>query len=192
MDPVSLSCLGIPPQGSRACRCLLKGCEQWFQPTHPRCHYCSESCRKAARRWRRWRAQQKYRASPKGRELRQQQARRYRERCQNCPPPVSSASTSSASTPTACAAASALGNGAVCEGKRLREKIDGIPLCPCDRPGCYVLYAAGSAYNLRRFCSVLCRKALRCVLQREARWRQRRCRGLKRPGRRPQRRARGP
>jgi hypothetical protein len=187
MDPVPLSCLCIPPQGSRACRCLLKGCEQWFQPTHPRCRYCSVSCRSAARRWGRWRAQQKYRASPQGRELRQQQARRYRKRCRNCPSPVPSTSVA-----TAGAAASALGNGAAREGKRLREKSEGMPLCPCDRPGCYVLFPSGSAYNPRRFCSPLCRKALRCVVQREARWRQRRCRGLKRPGRRPRRQARGP
>jgi hypothetical protein len=186
MEPVSFSVLSSRPQGSRRRRCLLKGCEQWFQPTHPRCCYCSDACRKAARCWRRWRAQQKYRASPQGRKHRQQQACRYRERCQNRPPVVSTSAT------TVCAAASALGNGAVREGKRLREKSAGIPLCPCDRPGCYVLFAAGFVYNPRRFCSPQCRKALRCVLQREARWRQRRRRGLKPCGRRPRWRARGP
>lgn len=187
MDPVSFSVLSSRPQRSRRRRCLLKGCEQWFQPTHPRCCYCSDACRKAARCWRHWHAQQKYRASRQGRDHRQQQARRYRERCRKRPPPGVSTSAT-----TVCAAAAAVGNGAAREGKRLREKSAGIPLCPCDRPGCYVLFAAGSAYNPRRFCSPRCRKALRCVRQREARWRQRRCRGLKRPGRRARRRTRGP
>jgi hypothetical protein len=187
MDPVSLSGLSIRPQRSRRRRCLLKGCGQWFQPTHPQCRYCSVACREAARRWRRWRAQQTYRASPKGRDHRQQQARRYRQHCESRPPSVSSPSATEAS-----AAAGPSSNGAACEGKRPVEKTEKLPLCACKRPGCYALFAAGSAYNPRRFCSPLCRKALRCVRQREARWRRRRQRGLKRPGRRPRWRARSP
>jgi hypothetical protein len=66
------------------------------------------------------------------------------------------------------------------------------PLCPCDRPGCYVLFPIGAACQVRRFCCALCRKALRCVLEREARWRRRRRRGLRRPGRRSRARVRGP
>jgi len=40
MDPVPLSCLGSQRPRSRSRRCLLKGCEQWFQPTHPQGRYC--------------------------------------------------------------------------------------------------------------------------------------------------------
>jgi hypothetical protein len=62
-------------------RCLLKGCERRFQPRQARQRYCSADCRKAARRWSRWKAQQKYRdtAAP-GKEKRNGQNRRYRER----------------------------------------------------------------------------------------------------------------
>jgi hypothetical protein len=48
---------------------------------------------------------------------------------------------------------------------------------PCDRPGCYCLFVPGKCAPAQRFCSVSCRRALRRVLDREARWRQRRRRG---------------
>ncbi len=187
MAPMSLS--GHCHRPHRCCRrrCLLKGCGQWFQPTHPQCRYCSAACREAARRWRRWHAQQKYRSSHNGQEHRQQQARRYRQRCRNRPPPVSVRSA-----PAASAAASLPCNGRPCEGKRAAAKSKEVVRRPCDRPGCYVLFPVGAAYSRRRFCCVLCRKALRCVLEREARWRQRRRRGLQQAGRRPRARARGP
>jgi hypothetical protein len=41
---------------------------------------------------------------------------------------------------------------------------------PCRRPGCYELFAAQARSPLKKFCSMLCRRALRRVLQREARW----------------------
>jgi len=186
MAPMSLSGQCPRPHRCGRRRCLLKGCGQWFQPTHPQCRYCSATCREAARCWRRWHAQQKYRSSHKGREHRQQQARRYRERCRSRLPPVAAPSGASS------AAAAPPSNGTSREGKRPAEKSEEVPLSPCDRPGCYVLFAVGAAYQRRRFCCVLCRKALRCVLQREARWRQRRRRGLQRAGRRPRPRARGP
>jgi hypothetical protein len=189
MGPLSLSGTRTPPQGPRwrrLRRCLLKDCERWFRPVRPQCRYCSEKCRQAARRWRRWRAQQKYRASRNGRAHRQQQARRYRRRCQ-------ARSCSCQCAPgAAMAAPPADSSAAACEGKRLLEKGEKVSLGACDRPGCYVLFPAGSAYNPRRFCCVLCRRALRCVLEREARWRRRRRRGLQRPGRRPRPRVRGP
>jgi hypothetical protein len=187
MAPMSLSGQSRQPHRRWRRRCLLKGCGQWFQPTHPQCRYCSAGCREAARRWRRWHAQQKYRSSRNGRAQRQQQARRYRQRCHNRPRP-----DAAPSAPAGSAAAAPSSNGIACEGKRPAEKSAEVPLCPCDRPGCYVLFAIGGAYNRRRFCCVLCRKALRCVLEREARWRQRRRRGLQPAGRRPRPRARGP
>jgi hypothetical protein len=61
-------------------RCLLKGCEQGFHPRQPRQRYCSERCREAARKWSRWKAQQRYRATTTGKQKRNGQSRRYRER----------------------------------------------------------------------------------------------------------------
>lgn len=67
-------------RGPRARLCLLKGCEQRFHPQQPRQRYCSERCRKVARRWSGWKAQQRYRETAAGREKRNGQSRRYRER----------------------------------------------------------------------------------------------------------------
>jgi hypothetical protein len=184
MAPMSLSGRGRQSHRCRRRRCLLKGCGQWFQPTHPQCRYCSAACRKAARTWRRWHAQHKYRCTVNGRQHRQQQTRRYRQRCRDRFASLRAAASNAARTAESSATA--------CEGKRPAEKTQKVPLCPCDRPGCYVLFVASAAHQWRRFCCVLCRKALRCVLQREARWRQRRRRGLQPVGRRRRPRPRAP
>ena len=63
--------------------CLLKGCEQRFRPRQPRQRYCSAGCREAAREWSRWKAQDRYRATPAGKRKRNGQSRRYRERVRN-------------------------------------------------------------------------------------------------------------
>jgi len=60
--------------------CLLKGCEERFAPRQARQRYCSEECRKAAREWSRWKAQERYRATKAGKQQRNGQSRRYRER----------------------------------------------------------------------------------------------------------------
>lgn len=60
--------------------CLLKGCDQRFRPVEARQRYCSQQCRQAARQWSRWKAQQSYRATAAGKEKRNGQSRRYRER----------------------------------------------------------------------------------------------------------------
>jgi hypothetical protein len=60
--------------------CLLKGCEQPFHPRQARQRYCSEGCRAEARKWSRWKAQQKYRRTAGGKQKRNGQSRRYRER----------------------------------------------------------------------------------------------------------------
>jgi hypothetical protein len=60
--------------------CLLKGCGQVFRPHQPLARYCSEACREQARRWRQWKALRRYRQSPNGKQKRQAQSRRYRER----------------------------------------------------------------------------------------------------------------
>jgi hypothetical protein len=64
----------------RTRRCLVKGCEQRFRPRGARERYCSEACRQAAREWSRRKAQQSYRATAAGKEKRNGQSRRYRER----------------------------------------------------------------------------------------------------------------
>jgi hypothetical protein len=69
-----------PRRRARARRCLLKGCNRVYRPDHPLQRYCSEVCRREARKWRRWKAQQKYRATARGRAKRNGQCRRRRKR----------------------------------------------------------------------------------------------------------------
>ena len=66
--------------------CLLKGCEQRFHPRQARQRYCSERCRKAARKWSRWKAQERYRETAAGQQKRNGQSRRYRERVKSRKP----------------------------------------------------------------------------------------------------------
>jgi hypothetical protein len=75
----------------RSRRCLLKGCEQRFRPRRGRQRYCSEECRKAARAWSRWKAQESYRATVTGKQKRNGQSRRYRERVRSRKPPAGEA-----------------------------------------------------------------------------------------------------
>jgi hypothetical protein len=75
------------PRRPRLRRCLLKGCEQRFHPRQPRQRYCSEGCRQAARKWSRWKAQQRYRKTRAGKEKRNGQSRLYRERVRSQKPP---------------------------------------------------------------------------------------------------------
>jgi len=67
-------------------RCLLKGCEQRFPPQHARQRYCSAECRKEARKWALWKAQQRYRETAAGQEKRNGQSVRYRERVKSRKP----------------------------------------------------------------------------------------------------------
>src|SRR5438132_6775498 len=60
--------------------CLLKGCEQRFHPRQAGQRYCREDCRKAARKWSRWKAQQRYRETVAGKAKRNEQSRCYRQR----------------------------------------------------------------------------------------------------------------
>jgi hypothetical protein len=75
------------PCRPRKRRCLLKGCEQRFRPGQPRQRYCSKQCREAARKWSRWKDQQRYRKTAAGRQKRNGQGRRYRERVKSRKPP---------------------------------------------------------------------------------------------------------
>ena len=64
-------------------QCLLKGCQQRFRPRHPQQRYCSTSCRQAARKWSHWKSRARRRAAAAGKEKRNGQSRRYRERVRN-------------------------------------------------------------------------------------------------------------
>jgi hypothetical protein len=146
--------------GPRRRRCLLKGCERWFEPRCPQARYCSPACQEAARRWRSWRAGQTWRQTEDGRQCRCRQSCRYRQRVRE--------------RRKAEEAATELSVQAEREGQRPAETLE---KSPCARPGCYELFIPTRRSPHQRFCSCLCRQALRRVLQREARWGRRRKRG---------------
>jgi hypothetical protein len=151
-----------------ACRggwrcCLLKGCGCRFKPTCARSQYCSPACQVAARRWQQWKAQRRYRSSDKGRAVRREQSRRRRARQRE--------QRQMAANPP-----QAAGNHAA---ERTREGHQAHRLgkkCSCDRPGCYEGFDRSSRSPWQRFCSGLCRAALRLVRLRQRRW-QDVCRG---------------
>jgi hypothetical protein len=175
LGPPSFQHLSSPRQGAsrpyRARRCLLKGCERWFTPTYAQSRYCSGACREAARRWRRAQASRRYRASPSGRERRRAQQQRYRQRRRE----------------ERAAATAAADASAVREGQRPASPGEDFVECLCRRPGCYVTFWMNPTRSNQRFCSLACRLALRRVLDREARYRQRRqhWRGERRTRHRP-------
>ena len=80
----------------RARFCLMKGCERSFHPSQSSQRYCSAECRTAARKWSRWKAQQRYRATQSGKARRTDQSRRYRERIKSRKPPESEADNDAA------------------------------------------------------------------------------------------------
>ena len=75
-----------PARRPRMRRCLLKGCEEPFPPRQAGQRYCSERCREAAREWSRWKAQERYRGTATGKQKRNGQSRRYRERVRSRKP----------------------------------------------------------------------------------------------------------
>jgi hypothetical protein len=74
------------PRRPRMRGCLLKGCKQRFHPRQARQRYCSQRCREAARQWSRWKAQQRYREKAAGKQKRNSQSVRYRERVRSRKP----------------------------------------------------------------------------------------------------------
>jgi hypothetical protein len=140
-------------RGPRRRRCLLKGCERFFDPQYAQSRYCGPACQEAADRWRHWRAQQTWRKTDGGRECRRQQSCRYRQRVRQRREAERAAAE------------------AECEGQRPAEVLE---KSPCARPGCYELFVPSRRCPHQRFCSCLCRQALRRVIQREARWGRRR------------------
>jgi hypothetical protein len=144
-------------QAPRWRRCLLKDCEQFFKPEYAQARYCSAACQDAADRWRHWRARQTWRKTEKGRECRRRQSCRYRQRVRERREAEQAAAEEVAP--------------AECEGER---PADASEKSSCARPGCYELFVPAPRSPRQRFCSCLCRQALRRVLQREARWGRRR------------------
>jgi hypothetical protein len=102
-------------------------------------------------------ASRRYRASASGREQRREQNRRYRQRRREkavVPAPAEELAER--------------------EGQRPAISSEDFAERMCDRPGCYVVFGVRHEHSSRRFCSVACRLALRRVLDRESRYRQRR------------------
>jgi hypothetical protein len=186
----------------RSRRCLLKGCERLFRPRCPQARYCSPVCQRAARSWQTWQASRRYRATDPGKERRRQQSRRYRERRRQrlsadspgvasvnhpaaddeVPLPAAAptadpgpADVGAASPPAGASTATprALIAGAACAGQHPTTFFDPSRYRPCQRPGCYELFLVQPRSPGQRFCSCPCRQALRRVLDREAKWRQR-------------------
>jgi hypothetical protein len=142
--------------------CLLKGCGQYFQPSHPLQRYCSPSCHQAARDWQRWRAARLYRGTTRGRQQRCAQSRRYRQRPRGRQAAAAAVpSTTETVDPPR-------------EGQRSADFSEDCSGTPCRRPGCYVLFQPQPHEPPHGFCSAACRQALRRVLDREERWWQRR------------------
>ncbi len=131
-------------------------------PSRPQSRYCSGVCAAAARRWRRVKASRRYRASTNGRARRRELNRAYRQR------------RGQRQAAAAVAAEASAGVTAVREDQRPAPRDEDSCERMCDRPGCYVLFVVKDEHAGRRFCSVVCRLALRRVLDREARYRQRR------------------
>lgn len=153
-QPCSSDCLRLVTAGTRSRRCLLKGCERCFHPSHPFSRYCSAECGGKARCWAQRRANERYRQSEQGKQKRRDQACRYRERQRL------KAASAEASMPLETS-----GEGYHLPGDGEKSG--------CDRPGCYETFTLSPRSPLRRFCSCGCRLALRRVLIRERRWRAR-------------------
>jgi hypothetical protein len=194
-------------KGSRQRLCLLKGCEQPFWPKCPQARYCSEACQQAAERWRKYRSSRTYRGSDQGREKRREQARQHRQRRRAqllvptavaapavaASPPAASTSAEAVSTSaepvpvaasmesTASVTAAAPGASAAelasCVGQRPALGCEDFVCRRCVRPGCYAWFPVKHDPSSKRFCSVACRLALRRVLDREARYLERRRHG---------------
>ena len=160
----------------RCRRCLLKGCERIYRPSHPQSRYCSAACRQAARRWRRRQASRTWRASERGKV-------RRREQC------------------SALSATDSLGRSGridarparsrrpfrfrdplrAREGQRPATIPEDFSVRPCERPGCYervrrLLGVVAAAFLLWRL-----PPGFTHVLDREARYRQRRRAGYRPP-----------
>jgi hypothetical protein len=131
--------------GFRCRRCLLKGCEQFYRPTHPQSRYCCDACRREARRWRRQQASRTWRASEPGKARRREQSRRYRRRIPLVVLPESYFSAQSA-PPESPFHPSATPVPETREGQRPALKSEDFSFRWCERPGCYEVFLVRSDY----------------------------------------------
>lgn len=138
------------PRRPRARRCLLKGCEREFVPEDPLSRYCGTGCTAEARRWSQRAANRRYRASEGGRRCRREQACRYRQRLRE--------------------RRAGAENAADAAREGYQQPAVEKKSC-CQRPGCDEHFSPSPRSPLQKFCSWLCRQALRRVLIREGRWR---------------------
>jgi len=129
--------------------CLLKGCGCWFRPKCPLSRYCSAGCRGEARRWAKRRAAERYRQTEKGKAARREQAtaRRRRRKEQR---------TEFRGSPPS------VGDHNECHQGFI-----------CARPGCYERVIPTDRSPLKKYCSHECYMAMRRVVERERRWRER-------------------
>ena len=131
----------------RARQCLLKGCSRTYFPKHPLQRYCSEECRKKAKKWRHYKAQHQYRKTDNGKKKRGEQCQRRRELLKTREAAVRRQSHR-------------------CEGNHNKNIFGSC----CDRPGCYERFIKTRRSPQQRFCSHECRHAFERVLERERRW----------------------
>ena len=145
------------PRGRRR-RCLLKDCECWFQPRCPQARFCCPACQQEGERWRRAGI----------RDRRRRPGRRRESHVAGAGHSLWSSGVESDEERVVVVGGprgvSWLGGG---------RSLPGMGR-PCDRPGATACSCRGREVRGQRFCSVSCRRALRRVLDREARWRQRR------------------
>ena len=134
----------------RARCCLLKGCNQSFHPRQSNQRYCSAECRKAARKWSRWKAQQRYRATKSGKAKRNGQSGRYRERVRSRKLPEPEAVDEVARVVTT---------------EHFFNQFR-------DRPGCYEGFTRQRRSPMQHYCSQACRHAMDRVRKRERRWKR--------------------
>lgn len=147
---------------------MLKGCEQWFQPEHPLSRYCGSACQAGARTWRQCESNRRYRASEQGKSQRREQGARYRQRLRERKSAAAVVAESAAGLEATepelnGSEPEAEGYPKTCSGKNFR----------CRRPGCYERFARTGRSPRQAFCSPLCYHALRRVLIRERRWKER-------------------
>ena len=170
----------------RCRRCLLKGCQTAFRAKHPLSRYCSNACRDAARRWSRWWAARRYRATPHGKARRAAQARRRRtrlgeQRATSASSPSNSSATIVTTTTTTDAPAVASRSRSISlsslailvrlSGGEGHQDRAGGRKSFCHRPGCYESFAVPKRSPLKKFCDPCCCQALRRVRERERRLR---------------------
>jgi hypothetical protein len=154
--------VGVSTRGRRLGwrTCLRKGCGRRYQAGHWRQRYCREpDCLLELQRWQGAKRQRKRRATAEGRKKHAQAERERRQRKKN-----------PASSPGATSESASLADPARGHAKRQARKIFSGPIC--DRPGCFEP-PRFSPRAPARYCGDECRQAMRCVQDRERKWRTR-------------------